>query len=104
MNIENNQIERQNTNSNNENNINNNIINYNASNPINSVNARENSVNEMSNLYFNIFSEMNNQNNFEAVNENELGSGRNFDNELDEVFQSLTYLINSERYFLLFKR
>ncbi len=108
LNVENNQIERRNTNPNNEilninsasnnNNNNNNLVNYNnASNPVNSNNARENSVNEMSNLYFNIFSEVNNLNNYEAGNENELVSGRNFDNELDEVFQNLTYLINSER-------
>ena len=110
LNVENNQIERRNTNPNNEilninsasnnnnNNNNNNTANYNnASNPVNSNNARENSVNEMSNLYFNIFSEVNNLNNYEAGNENELVSGRNFDNELDEVFQNLTYLINSER-------
>ncbi len=114
LNIENTQIERRNTisnnnenlnlNSNNENNNNNivNNINYNTSiNHAYSHNARENSVNEMSNLYFNIFSEVNNLNNYEVGNENELmsGTGRNFDNELDEVFQNLTYLINSERYF-----
>jgi len=98
LNIENNPIERRNTNPNNIENLNTNIANYNPNNQINSVNARENSVNEMSNLYFNIFSEVNNQNNFEVGNDNELVSGRNFDNELDEVFQNLTYLINSERY------
>jgi hypothetical protein len=98
LNIENNPIERRNTNPNNNENLNTNIANYNPNNQINSVNARENSVNEMSNLYFNIFSEVNNQNNFEVGNDNELVSGRNFDNELDEVFQNLTYLINSERY------
>jgi len=89
--------ERRNTNTNSNinenlilnNNINaNNIINYNNSNQINSVNARENSLNEMSNLYFNIFSEMN--------NDNEL-AGRNFENDLDDIFQNLTYLINTER-------
>lgn len=86
-------------NNSNSNNILNNNANYNASNQVNSNNARENSVNEMSNLYFNIFSEVNNLNNYEVGNDNELVSGRNFDNELDEVFQNLTYLINSERYY-----
>ena len=85
---ENNAIERRNNLPTNENLTNNNIINYNNSNQVNSVNARENS--EVSNLYFNIFSEVN-QNNLDMNNDNEL-AGRNFDNELDDVFQNLTYL------------
>ena len=59
------------------------------------VNNHESSLNEMTNLNFNFISDEN----LDGNNEYDLES-RNFDNDLVEIFQNLTYLINTERYYI----
>lgn len=57
---------------------------------------RENSLNEFSNFNLNVYSEF-------TVNNADSDSGymnRNFDTHLDEIFDNLTYLIQSEKYIL----
>lgn len=104
----------------NHNSINNNNVNLSLNNPIIPTNARDNSLHDMSNLYFNVFSEHNNYNsnnnnnnnlfmnnnyqnalnNFEINTDPQLLSGRNFDMDMDEIYQNMSFLINNERYLL----
>jgi hypothetical protein len=56
---------------------------------------RENSLNEYSNFNLNVYSEFTG-NNIED-HSNEALINRNFDTQLDEIFDNLTYLITTER-------
>ena len=61
----------------------------------NIISNRENSLNEYSQFNLNVYSEFTG-NNIEE-NSNEVPINRNFDSQLDEIFDNLTYLITSER-------
>lgn len=79
------------------NNINRLNLNYENTNNINSNNniiLRENSLNEFSQFNLNVYSELTGAN-IEAHSES--GYNRNFDTQLDEIFDNLTYLITSEK-------
>ena len=56
---------------------------------------RENSINEFSQFNLNVYSELTGAN-IDAHSESNYNN-RNFDSQLDEIFDNLTYLITSEK-------
>ena len=80
------------------NNINRNITNAENTNNVisnNNILLRENSINEFSQFNLNVYSDLTGAH--LEVNSESGYNNRNFDSQLDEIFDNLTYLITTEK-------